>query len=812
MNPGYIYKPPPPPPIPKPPPPEGGNRHPQFPSQRGGRGGRGNGSSGGGFRGGGGRAGGGPGGGGRGGAGGAGGAGRGRVGFGGFGGHGPQQHHQQQQQQHHQLPPQHQQFVQPPPPQQQQQQQQHHQQQPPVPQYPSPGAHINPQFYPHLATAQPLQHQHQHQHQRQQQYPQRSLVATPQQPPVLQQQSYYPHPPQGTPKPLFPAYPQQNQLFSSATPQADYSHHQQQPPTNPYQSYTQDLTITNPAHRRPPPPTPSTWPAQPSYGHYNPPLPKPQYGSGGYQFHNQRGSSRGGGSGPPNKRQKRGGDEHGGASKPDMDHETWMKLNGGKILGTNISLDTPEDVSEWIKARKARWPTTQRVKEKEEERKKNEEEAKKRVAEENNIEKTKKELEVAEIRRKEKRERNLKKKQRSKEKKAKEAADRKEKAKEAAERKEKAEEQEGAQVMEVVDGWRKRKREDEGEEVDVFKMQWASDSYPGSESDMDQGGEKEGEEKKAVEALSEQRGDELIDRDVSIPRPSPPTSLGSEGGVSTGLIELEKILGASPMGPAAPKPLLDEPITNDRLIDYNSQEYEGGDDHGKENEVMVDDNDEEDDDADDTSIFSADMSLASDSDDTDSDPADDSSDSDSDSDAEEISSKALPGNLPPIPTSPQPYLKKEKEKKKTICKSFQASGKCRYGDTCRNSHIPPTTPRVNGSEGGAAGEERVSLHERMMRQQRERENEVVVRAVRWLFESGGLEKPADAGDIEKEMREGEKRREEGRRGRGNRRVGGGGFGGRRGGRRGGQVSKLPSGRGRFKRRGGGGGGGRGGAV
>ncbi|RPB24736.1 hypothetical protein L211DRAFT_145292 [Terfezia boudieri ATCC MYA-4762] len=358
MNPGYIYKPPPPPPIPKPPPPEGGNRHPQFPSKRGGRGGRGNGSGGGAFRGGGGggRAGGGPGGGGRGGAGGAGGAGRGRGGFGGFGGHGAQQqHHQHHQQQHNQLPPQHQQFVQP-------QQHQHHQQQPPLPQYPSPGTHINPQFYSHLATAQAPQRQHQHQHQHQQQYPQRSLVATPQQPPVLQQQSYYPHPPQGTPKPLFPAYPQQNQLFSSATPQADYSHLQQQPPTNPYQSYTQDLT--NPAHRRPPPPTPSTWPAQPSYGHYHPPLPKPQYGGGGYQFHNQRGGSRGGGSGPPNKRQKRGGDEHGGASKPDMDHETWMKLNGGKILGTNISLDTPEDVAEWIKARKARWPTAQRVKEK----------------------------------------------------------------------------------------------------------------------------------------------------------------------------------------------------------------------------------------------------------------------------------------------------------------------------------------------------------------------------------------------------------------------------------------------------------------
>lgn len=360
----------------------------------------------------------------------------------------------------------------------------------------------------------------------------------------------------------------------------------------------------------------------------------------------------------------------------------------------------------------------------------------------------------------------------------------------------------------MVDGSRKRKREDEGEEVDV---------YPGGEDNqtVDQEGGKEGVDMKAVEVMVVQSGDGQADRDPSIPNPSPPVALESEGGVSTGLIELEKILGASHTEETAPKPLLDEPITDDRLIDYDSQasDYEGGNGHGKENEEIVDDI-EADDDADDTSSFSADMSLASDDDDDDSnsDSADDSSGSDSDSNAEEISSKAPLGNLPPLPTSAQPNLKKEMEKKKTICRSFQATGKCKYGDTCRNSHIPPTTPRAKDREGGAAGEERVSLHERMMRQQRERENEVVVRAVRWLFESGGLEKPADAGDIEKEVREGEKRREEGRRGRGNRWGGGGGFGGRRGGRKGGQVGKLPSGRGRFKRRGGGGGGGRGGAV
>lgn len=369
--------------------------------------------------------------------------------------------------------------------------------------------------------------------------------------------------------------------------------------------------------------------------------------------------------------------------------------------------------------------------------------------------------------------------------------------------------------MQVVDGSKKRKREDqEGqeEELDVYKLQYASDSYPedsdGKSADQEGGEETEETEGMVVVVVRE---DGKVDGDTLRP-----AALESEGGVSSGLIELEKILGASPAEPTVLKPLLDEresQITDDRLIDYDSQasDYEGDNGHGKANEEMVDDNDEEGGDADETSSFSADMSLASDDDSgADSDSTGDSSDSDSDSDAEEISSKAPPGNPPPLAintdpsTSTQPNLKKERGKRKKPCKSFQTTGECRYGDTCRNSHISPTSPKVRDREGGAGGEERVSLHERMMRQQRERENEVVVRAVRWLFESGGLEKPADAGDIEKEMREEEKRREEGRRGVRNRR-GGGGFGGRRGGRRGGQVSKLPSGRGRFKRRGGGGG-------
>lgn len=94
-----------------------------------------------------------------------------------------------------------------------------------------------------------------------------------------------------------------------------------------------------------------------------------------------------GGNRYPNKRIKRHDDRKDGdvKGKPDMDRETWMKLNGyypekmhfylnralliqmtcsGKILGTNISLDTPEDVEAWIKERKAKWPTAERVKQK----------------------------------------------------------------------------------------------------------------------------------------------------------------------------------------------------------------------------------------------------------------------------------------------------------------------------------------------------------------------------------------------------------------------------------------------------------------
>ena len=405
----------------------------------------------------------------------------------------------------------------------------------------------------------------------------------------------------------------------------------------------------------------------------------------------------------------------------------------------------------------------------------------------------------------------MKKKQRSKEKKAKEAAERKVKENEAKKK-------EGEQV---VDGSRKRKREDEREdekegEVDVYKLQYASDSYPEDDDDktVDQEGGKGGEKVKGGEVLMVQRGGGEAYGDKSVQNSSPQTAPESGGGVSTGLMELEKILNAGPPETAVPKLLVDEngnPITDDRFIDYDSQasDYEGGDGPGKEGEEMVNDDGSggnEDGDSDETNSLSADMSLASDDDDHGSGNDSDSgeSSSDSDSDAEEISSKGPLGNQPPLPntTSTTQPNTKEKGKKKNPCKYFQTTGKCKNGDTCRYSHTSPANPKVKDLQGDKGGEGRVSLHERMMRQQRERENEVVVRAVRWLFESGGLEKPADAGEIEKEMREGEQRKGEGGRGGRNKR-GGGGFGGRRGGRRGGQMNKSPGVRGRFKKRGGG---------
>ncbi|KAH8145125.1 uncharacterized protein LAJ45_10905 [Morchella importuna] len=85
------------------------------------------------------------------------------------------------------------------------------------------------------------------------------------------------------------------------------------------------------------PPFPAAgWPTHSSYGHFSPP-PQP----------------------PPRKQQKRERDD-----KPDMDEATWLSLNGGKLIGTNIAPpETPEEIEAWIAQRKSRFPTAKKIEE-----------------------------------------------------------------------------------------------------------------------------------------------------------------------------------------------------------------------------------------------------------------------------------------------------------------------------------------------------------------------------------------------------------------------------------------------------------------
>ncbi|KAI5848993.1 hypothetical protein BZA05DRAFT_401935 [Tricharina praecox] len=47
--------------------------------------------------------------------------------------------------------------------------------------------------------------------------------------------------------------------------------------------------------------------------------------------------------------------------KPDMQHEEWVALNGGRLLGTNIKPpETEAEIAAWIAARKARFPSAKR--------------------------------------------------------------------------------------------------------------------------------------------------------------------------------------------------------------------------------------------------------------------------------------------------------------------------------------------------------------------------------------------------------------------------------------------------------------------
>ncbi|KAA8901451.1 hypothetical protein FN846DRAFT_118156 [Sphaerosporella brunnea] len=75
--------------------------------------------------------------------------------------------------------------------------------------------------------------------------------------------------------------------------------------------------------------------------------------------------------------------------RPDMSHEEWLALNGGKLLGTNIKPpETAEEIAAWIAERKARFPSAKRREQKAREeaerraRQQEEEEKKKAAAQE----------------------------------------------------------------------------------------------------------------------------------------------------------------------------------------------------------------------------------------------------------------------------------------------------------------------------------------------------------------------------------------------------------------------------------------------
>ncbi|PUU84309.1 hypothetical protein B9Z19DRAFT_1070034 [Tuber borchii] len=140
--------------------------------------------------------------------------------------------------------------------------------------------------------------------------------------------------------PTPPQWPQHQQQLQQQTPS--------------YLSYSQEKTT--------PAPTPtnksyktaqSGWPATPSYAHFTPPAPQLLP--------------------PPPLAPRTRKDE-----KPDMEEEAWLRLNGGKLVGTNLKPpETPEEIEEWIRERKRRFPTRERVAA----RAKEEEEKKRKLAE-----------------------------------------------------------------------------------------------------------------------------------------------------------------------------------------------------------------------------------------------------------------------------------------------------------------------------------------------------------------------------------------------------------------------------------------------
>lgn len=374
---------------------------------------------------------------------------------------------------------------------------------------------------------------------------------------------------------------------------------------------------------------------------------------------------------------------------------------------------------------------------------------------------------------------------------------------------------------------RKRKREDNSEvEIDIYKIHYASDSYPEGDGDGDEESSKEQshvEEKERInsnlreirDCSATRKGEQLSQLDPQIETDG--------GAVSTGLLELEKLLGAATQAtPLQKSDVLPqergsdrvekgaEAIINDRLFDSdsNASDSEGG--------LHMRDEDSSD----------ISMSLDSSSGDASNDGSEGSSndsdleqDSDSNEEVtEEVTAKEPSQGVPPLPTNQVPMNpanasnsrnRNSIQKQKNTCKSFMRTGTCKYGSNCRYSHTRITMPTSASKPPQALAEEqvnRISLYERLLQKEREKENEIVVRAVTWLFREGVLQKPENAEELEKEQHQSEEKPREGKRGSkrrpgpgwrhggrgrvGGRRRGGGGGGGPGGGGGGGGGGKV----------------------
>ncbi|PWW79226.1 hypothetical protein C7212DRAFT_355294 [Tuber magnatum] len=128
-------------------------------------------------------------------------------------------------------------------------------------------------------------------------------------------------------------------------------------------------------------------------------------------------------------------------------------------------------------------------------------------------------------------------------------------------------------------------------------------------------------------------------------------------------------------------------------------------------------------------------------------PSDSSPDSDSDSDSDTNSQSSSPEELstskkqhsPSLATSS--LLRKKSTKQAAPCHIFKTTGKCKFGKGCWYRHVPPESKRKQGKEKKGVK----SLYQRLLDQDREKENEIVVSAVRYLFERGVLNVPETGG-------------------------------------------------------------------